>query len=102
MQLRAQTQRLQADLNAAQKTLRLYAEQYAKAMDELATKYKLMLPHQSKLLKSYKAIADYERKLGRHSSLLAHIPTNLSQALKSYDDVLAKAQTRLGVTAEMS
>ena len=105
MKLRAQTQQLHADLKAAQKDLRLYAEQYATAMDALATKYKLMLPHQNKLLTSYKAIVDYELRkfgLGRHGSLVGHMPGHLSRELMRYDDVLFKAQARLAVTAEMS
>ena len=105
IRMREKTAQLTTDLKAAEKTLKNYAEQYSVEMAKLAIKYKVMVPHQAKLLKSWKAIVDYELKKfgpGRHGSLVGHMPGHLSRELVRYDDVLAKAQVRLDIPAAMS
>ena len=105
MKLRAQTQQLCAALKVAQKKLKDYADLYAAEMAKLATNYKLMLPHQAKLLKSWKAIVDYESENysgGRRSDILSHSHGYLRSELKHYDEALAKAQVRLDIPAQMS
>ena len=105
MQLRAKTAELKADLLMAEKTLKIYADQYSVEMAKLATKYKLMLPHQAKLLKAWKDIVDYEsiHYTGHlRCDTLSHSHGYLRGELKSYDDVLAKAQFRLDIPAQMS
>ena len=105
MQMRAKTAQVNTDLKAAEKTLKGYANQYSVEMAKLATKYKLMLPHQAKLLKSWKAIVDYESENysgGRRSDILSHSHGYLRSELKHYDEALAKAQVRLDIPAQMS
>lgn len=105
MKLRAQTQQLSADLKKAQATLKLYADLYAAEMAKLATNYKAMLPHQAKLLKAWKAIVDYESiHYTGHLRCDTLFPSHgyLRSELKSYDEALAKAQSRLDLPAAMS
>lgn len=105
MQLKAKTAQLSADLKAAQKTLKQYADLYAAEMDDLATKYKAMLPHQTKLLKTWKEVVDYELETfgaGKHGSTIGAMAGYLKNELKYYDEVLAKAQIRLEIPAQMS
>lgn len=105
IQLRAKTRQLDAELKSAQKTLKHYAELYAAEMADLAAKYKQMLPHQAKLLKTLKDVVDYETKTfgpGRHGSIIGHMPGYLRNELKQYNAVLAKAQSRLEIPPAMS
>ncbi len=105
MQLKVKTAQLNSDLKAAEKTLKHYAATYAAEMADLATKYKAMLPHQAKLLKTWKEVEDYETATfgpGRHGSTIGHMTGRLKNELKHYDEVLARAQTRLEIPAAMS
>ena len=102
--LRAETSQLQAELKSAQETLKHHAMAYAIAMVDLATKYKLMLPHQAKLLKTWKALNDYEKEhYGKlRSSILSSAEGYLKVELRYYDEAIAKARVRLAIPAAMS
>lgn len=105
MQLKEKTGRLSADLKAAEKTLKLYAALYGAEMGDLATKYKAMLAHQTKLLETWKQVVDYELATfgpGRHGSTIGQMTGRLKNELKHYDEVLARAQIRLDIPAQMS
>ena len=104
MKLRSQTAELSAALKVAQKKLKIYADLYSAEMADLGAKYKVMLPYQAKLLKTLKEVVDYELKTvgpGRHCSLL-NGGSFIKVEIRMYDDVLAKAQSRLEIPATMS
>lgn len=105
MELQDKQRLFSAQLAAARHKLEVYAKQYGDEMGNLLERYKAMLPHLNKLLKSYKDIVEYETKTfgpGRHGSVVGQMPGHLAIEINKYNAVIEKAKARLKFSAEMS